>query len=134
MQDAPEDTPDQLPIDQPALQELELLVGNIHYKNPMDIHFLINHPAEQVIGGPFDEDGDTARQEEENAEQIDESSRDSSDDDEFPEAPLISAKEAYNMMASVETFILQQRGSVEKEVELAQRLLEYLDLRRASAM
>ncbi len=90
-------------IDKDVIDELELQITRLRYKNPMDIRSLLTYPNEDIVSYilTIDKiiDGHLPKPEGTQADDADE-------EDDNQEVAPVSTKEANNMLQSLETFWL----------------------------
>ncbi|KAL6561975.1 hypothetical protein OROGR_002982 [Orobanche gracilis] len=111
------------------VQELNSLIRNMRYKNPMNVNELLDFQAEQeVCYTPTEQDiVDTIiSQSDKKASEVDE------DDDDSQEIPKIPISSAIQMLQSIEIFLLQQDGDHKDQVKMVQKILDDVKVIRQS--
>ncbi|KAL6498035.1 hypothetical protein OROGR_028432 [Orobanche gracilis] len=111
------------------VQELNSLIRNMRYKNPMNVNELLDFQAEQeVCYTPTEQDivNTIISQSDKKASEVDE------DDDDSQEIPKIPISSAIQMLQSIEIFLLQQDGDHKDQVKMIQKILDDVKVIRQS--
>jgi len=89
--------------------ELEEQIRQFHYRNPMEIHNLLNYPDEEtVVSVPTDDDIIEAIIEQFQPSPL---PADNDNDDDSQELPVVTSREASEMLSKLQLFWTQQKDS-----------------------